>query len=184
MLVLNSLTLSLLLIFSKFAGKEYFYRLLPLFLIGIISIAFFVSCPGWRVRLLIENTVGHSLRPNILFLSLEHFSNNLVLLFNKSGWLFLALIIGCLLLKPVAFITPPLPKEKKWFYVGVVVCLVIGSYLSTFAYYIPMGNDSSMPLRIFIPVNTLLQLIFCSAAISLPALIFPFRNFAIITLCL
>ncbi len=174
-LLLNALTLGFLFLLFAIANTKHLVRIIPLVLVGVICAVFFVSCPGWRVRMAIESPVANASHPNMLLISMEHFAINIKQLFTKSGFLFSAFLLICLSVGPVTFVNPGI-SNNKWLKGMVVLYFFIAAYLITLAYYLPMSNIVVTPYRVFNVVNTLLQLMFCTLLLSMPAFVTLLRS--------
>jgi hypothetical protein len=152
-LLLNALTIGYILSLIIFYRKALLIDYLPILLTGAISILFFLSCPGWKIRALYVEKEFHpaSVNEAIIQSLQQYFSYFFEAIVSSGGIiLMLALFISMFLeLKHIRY-------KKTIIYFALFI--LISSYLITLPYYLTMGNESVFPNRIYTPVYTLIQL--------------------------
>lgn len=150
-LVLNFISIFSFLIYYILRSKEGFIRFIPVFLIGISSILFFISCPGIRVRIndfSSETDYNHTLLDSIQ-LGISHYIIFIKQLFTDSY----ALFLPCILFVSTKFQLRSNFKEfiqsikPKLLY--LLPSILIIPFFLTLPYYLPAGNMEIIPYRIY-----------------------------------
>lgn len=153
LIVLNGITVLGLLFFNKSIARG--HELIPFILIVVICSLFFVSCPGWRYRVLIEQHIHNQSAQGIFF-------NGFVSYF-QNVWSFL---FPLFILFPVSLLGSisinSSNKLFKWLTFKDVIILYVliflAGFVGAFIYLAGVQNNDSPPGRIYCVTFSLLQL--------------------------
>ncbi len=180
-LTLNLLTIFFISILIFKSHKNLIVEFIPLLIVSLASVLFFVSSPGIRVRAFyVEAPKNPESIFTVIQLSTQHYLYFLGNTFIGKGGVFTALLLFTGLSIKLKM---PLPKKDM---VYSILFLLFGSYMLTMPYYLAMGGDSGTPNRIFITVVTFIQLVSLGSIIYFASLVninsFPFKSLKLISI--
>ena len=174
-LITNSFLLLVLLVWSWQKGNEALKNTMAIFLIGMASILFFITCPGISFRLDQNIPKGQSFfnAANCTQSVFDYFYS--LFHFLKSGIVLCAGSLVLLYMDKLSFRYNFVIKKPSWkqLLLAATILLFV-AYLMTLAYYIPMQTDTGYPSRIFNSVVVLFELLFVGL---LPIALFQFDWF-------
>ncbi len=149
-LVTNSLLLFVMALRAVYSGRASVARSLPVIMIGVCCILFFISCPGIQMRAADNRLPGEGIfyKHNLIQSVFDFGRENIDLL--RSGAWVLCSILAIIHTDRIQYRHETIGRflksgSKSWL-VGV---LIIVSYVMTMAYYIPMQVDTGYPARIY-----------------------------------
>lgn len=140
-------------VFKKVKVEDVFY--LPLLFTALACVAFFISNPGIKRRFLTQTSNYQDFSLLSVILKATHDFGLEVLRIIFSGGIFIFFIIYILVIikSKKGTIFSDSFFNVKWLSVGFFLI-----FTSTFAFYIPMGHENDIPVRIFSSINLLVLL--------------------------
>lgn len=152
--------------------------LLPLALLGFISALFFVSCPGWRYRVLIEEHTLPQTEGGVFLNGLIAYWSSIQQLLVSSCLLFPFFLVLIGMVIPHGSVSI-LPFKKVLLWCGLVL---LAGFAGAFIYLIGVQNTGNPPGRIFCVSNFLIQLCAVVFTAYLPRPFKPDKTILIIAL--
>ncbi len=151
-LVLNGVLLLIMAVYGWSGGVERWRRLLPLMVIGLSSILFFITCPGIHNRMAEQH-----LERNMSYLLGIPYASASDLIFFVGQWLTTNTILIPLAVVSMLLISVPrgfglLKSISPWRAFGIAFAGLAVLWLMTWAYYVAMGTFTGIPERVFASV--------------------------------
>lgn len=164
-----SLLLMGILTYTWFRNKRLFKNFLPIFIVGIASIIFFVGAPGVTIHLsgTQNNGIENSAAP-VLLNTLRRYGDTLNTTLKQP--IFLYSVIYFILLFHSKKIGRKTTMKGKTIY-GIMALTVAITLIMTASYYLPKMDSSGYPLKIYTPILFLLFVavyLFMCSAIKVP----------------
>ncbi|MCB9256492.1 MAG: hypothetical protein H6579_05125 [Chitinophagales bacterium] len=176
-LLLHAFSLIALYVYFYKQNRENILAFQSIFITGIFSIIFFLSQPGISIRFGSFETLRPENYYSLIFLKSLNHQGKEWLRMSTQGLVMLSMSYLAMVLFKKFYQDFALKMGKAKLFLTLFLVL-FGLYLSSFAFYIPMGHEEFLPIRIFSTLNFGFQLAFIIFIPSIILAILPEKYLA------